>query len=145
MYIIMDRRASFLGHFEILQVLSAYGADFSINSIKTTENAAHFATIAYKLLCIRFIGQRGTVLIVTIFIMISFNVVVGCPTNEVNSDGLTPQKIAKNEGTKDAMKELKKLSGFQDKVSRGTKPKGYAEPWSIRVSIKGYNDVQLLS
>lgn len=31
------------------------------------------------------------------------------------------------------MKELKKLTTFQDKVSKGGKPKGYAEPWSIRV------------
>lgn len=63
-------------------------------------------------------------------------IAIGCPTNETNNEGLTPQKIAKNEGTKDAMKELKKLSGFQDKVSRGAKPKGYAEPWSIKVSIE---------
>ncbi len=31
------------------------------------------------------------------------------------------------------MKEIKKLTTFQDKVARGTKPKGYAEPWAVRV------------
>ena len=34
---------------------------------------------------------------------------------------------------KDAMKELKKLTSFQDKIARGAKPKGAAEPWAIQV------------
>lgn len=59
---------------------------------------------------------------------------VGCPANETNQEGLTPQKIAKNEGMKDAMKELKKLTNFQDKVAKGGKAKGYSEPWCVRVS-----------
>ena len=59
---------------------------------------------------------------------------VGCPANEANEEGLTPQKIAKTEGFKDAMKEAKKLSSFQDKAARGAKPKGFAEPWCVRVS-----------
>jgi len=33
------------------------------------------------------------------------------------------------------MKELKKLTTFQDKVARGSKPKGYAEPWAVQVRI----------
>ena len=33
------------------------------------------------------------------------------------------------------MKELKKLTTFQDKVERGSKPKGYAEPWAVQVSL----------
>lgn len=36
---------------------------------------------------------------------------------------------------KDAMKELKKLTSFQDKAARGAKPKGYAEPWCVQVSL----------
>ena len=60
---------------------------------------------------------------------------LGCPTNETNRDGLTPQKIAKNEGMKDAMKELKRLTNFQDKVARGGKAKGYSEPWCVRVRL----------
>ena len=60
---------------------------------------------------------------------------IGCPANESNQDGNTPQKLAKNEGFKDVMKELKKLTGFQDKVAKGGKPKGYTEPYLVRVSI----------
>ena len=58
----------------------------------------------------------------------------GCPANEANEEGSTPQKLAKAEGLKDAMKEAKKLSTFQDKAARGAKPKGFAEPWCVRVS-----------
>ena len=32
------------------------------------------------------------------------------------------------------MKELKKLTTFQDKVDRGVKPKGFSEPWAVKVS-----------
>ena len=60
----------------------------------------------------------------------------GCPANEPTTDEgeLTPQKIAKAEGYKDAMKELKKLTTFQDKAARGAKPKGFSEPWAVTVS-----------
>ena len=58
---------------------------------------------------------------------------IGCPANEVNEEGQTPQKLAKADGIKDAMKELKKLTGYQDKVAKGGKPKGFAELWCIRV------------
>ena len=64
----------------------------------------------------------------------SQSLTAGCPTNETNDQGVTPQKLAKAEGMKDAMKELKKLTTFQDKAARGGKPKGYAEPWCVRVS-----------
>ena len=60
----------------------------------------------------------------------------GCPANEENNEGLTPQKLAKQEGLKDAMKELKKLTALQDKIARGTKPKGAAEPWAVQVSLR---------
>ena len=60
---------------------------------------------------------------------------LGCPANEANEEGLTPQKIAKAEGLKDVMKEVKKLGSFQDKVTRGAKPKGFAEPWCVRVRL----------
>ena len=60
---------------------------------------------------------------------------LGCPANEANEEGLTPQKIAKTEGFKDVMKEVKKLGSFQDKVARGAKPKGFAEPWCVRVRL----------
>ena len=51
-------RAADLGHFEVLQVLSAYRADFTV-ATTTGDNAIHFATRANKLLCLRFLGQRG--------------------------------------------------------------------------------------
>ncbi len=51
-------RAASLGHFEVVQVLSAYGADFTV-AASSGENAMHFATMANRLLCIRLLGQRG--------------------------------------------------------------------------------------
>ena len=60
---------------------------------------------------------------------------LGCPANEATTDEatLTPQKIAKAEGYKDAMKELKKLTTFQDKAARGARPKGFSDQWAVRV------------
>ena len=51
--------AAGLGHFEVIQALSAYGADFTVASA-AGENAMHFATAANRLLCTRLLGQRGT-------------------------------------------------------------------------------------
>lgn len=59
--------------------------------------------------------------------------IIGCPANEENDQGLTPQKLAKQDGLKDVMKELKKLTSFQDKVAHGSKPKGAVEPWAVQV------------
>lgn len=85
----------------------------------------HFATLNHRLLCLRMLAQRG------------------CPANEATHEsGATPQKLAKAEGHKDSMKELKKLTAFQDKVARGAKPKGYAEPWAVQVN--GLRSIQQL-
>ena len=51
-------RAAALGHFEAIQTLSAYGADFTLKTV-AGENAMHFATKNYRLLCTRLLGQRG--------------------------------------------------------------------------------------
>lgn len=51
-------RAASLGHFESIQMLSAYGADFSL-STSTGENSMHMATKNCRLLCTRLLGQRG--------------------------------------------------------------------------------------
>lgn len=56
--ICMHCRAATLGRFEVIQALSAYGADFTV-STTSGENAVYYATAAYKLLCVRFLGQRG--------------------------------------------------------------------------------------
>lgn len=73
-----------------------------------------------------------------VFVCLVYTCVIcceGCPANEAtNEEGVTPQKMAKTDGFKDGMKELKKLTTFQDKVARGTKPKGFAEPWAVTVS-----------
>lgn len=50
--------------FECIQVLSAYGADFTAVN-KTGDTALHFATVAYRLLCIRLLGQRGKAIVIT--------------------------------------------------------------------------------
>ena len=51
-------RAATLCHFEALQVLSAYGANFTIvNSDQQT--AMHLTLPSSNLVCIRFLGQRG--------------------------------------------------------------------------------------
>jgi hypothetical protein len=51
-------RAAALGHFEAIQTLSAYGVDFTLKTV-AGENAMHFATKNYRLLCTRLLGQRG--------------------------------------------------------------------------------------
>jgi ankyrin repeat protein len=107
-------RAASLGQFLVIQVLSAYGADFTVSTTRH-ENAVFFATRSNHLIVLRLLGQRGS------------------PTNDENEQGVTPQKLAKQEGMKDVMKELKKLTSFQDKIARGAKPKGAAEPWAIQL------------
>ena len=58
----------------------------------------------------------------------------GCPAGQATTkEGLTPQRIAKKEGLKDAMKELKKQNTFQNKCTLDIKPKGFAEPWAVKV------------
>ena len=51
-------RAASLGLFEVIQVLSAYGANFTMTT-SSGENAMHFATTANNLLIVRLLGQRG--------------------------------------------------------------------------------------
>lgn len=58
-------RAASEGRFEVIQVLSAYGVDFT-QEASTGENAMHFATIGYRLLCIRLLAQRGAFLNTTL-------------------------------------------------------------------------------
>lgn len=107
-------RAAALGHFDVLQTLSAYGASFKTSTSLSLENAMHFALSTGNLNVIRFLGLRG------------------CPANETDSSGQNPQKVAKGMGRKDLMKEVKKLSTFQDKAGRG-KVKGFTEQWLVQV------------
>jgi len=68
----------------VLQVLSAYGADFTA-ATTVGDNAAHFATTANQLLSLRFLGQRGAVrhMLITLFLSnydLGHAVVVGVDT-----------------------------------------------------------------
>ena len=54
-------RAAALGHFDVLQTLSAYGADFKARTSLTLENAVHFALTTGNQNVIRFLGLRGIV------------------------------------------------------------------------------------
>ena len=51
-------RAAALCHFESLQVLSAYGADFTVTN-NDQQTAMHLTLPLSNLVCIRFLGQRG--------------------------------------------------------------------------------------
>ena len=51
-------RAAALCHFEALQVLSAYGADFTVAN-NEQQTAMHLTLPSSNLVCIRFLGQRG--------------------------------------------------------------------------------------
>ena len=62
-------RAACLGHFLVIQTLSAHGADFTLSS-SHQENAIFFATQNNHLLCIRLLGQRGEIIIIIIIIII---------------------------------------------------------------------------
>lgn len=51
-------RAAAFCHFESLQVLSAYGADFTVTN-NDQQTAMHLTLPSSNLVCIRFLGQRG--------------------------------------------------------------------------------------
>ena len=51
-------RAAVFCHFESLQVLSAYGADFTVTN-NDQQTAMHLTLPSSNLVCIRFLGQRG--------------------------------------------------------------------------------------
>lgn len=51
-------RAAALCHFEALQVLAAYGADFTVTN-NDQQTAMHLTLPSSNLVCIRFLGQRG--------------------------------------------------------------------------------------
>ena len=61
-------RAADLGHFLVIQVLSAYGADFTL-STSQQENAIFFAARKNHLIILRLLGQRGQrhIIIVSLF------------------------------------------------------------------------------
>ena len=125
----------------MIQVLSAYGADFSLSTTEQ-ENAMFFATRGNHLIVLRLLGQRGRYtndLYGVVHVTFGTCDYTGCPANEENNEDppLTPQKVAKGLSLKDAMKELKRLTTFQEKIARGSRPKGAAEPWAVQVTREG--------
>ncbi|XP_072546322.1 ankyrin repeat and EF-hand domain-containing protein 1 [Salminus brasiliensis] len=87
------------GYFEVIQVLSAYSADFSVVNLNG-DTPLHLAAAGGYADCCRFLAQRG------------------CNPKLKNLDGLFPRQIAKNSGHKAALKELKKAEQLHTKFSK---------------------------
>ncbi|XP_056135341.1 ankyrin repeat and EF-hand domain-containing protein 1-like [Lampris incognitus] len=83
------------GFFEVIVLLSAYGADLGMVSLNLT-NALHLAAAGGFAKCCRFLAQRG------------------CNAKQRNSEGLLPRQIAKDKAT---IKELKKAERLQGNLS----------------------------
>ncbi|XP_067224333.1 ankyrin repeat and EF-hand domain-containing protein 1 isoform X2 [Chanodichthys erythropterus] len=86
------------GFLEVLQVLSAYSADMCISTTKG-NTPLHFAAAGGFNECCRFLAQRG------------------CNPKLKNLEGLLPSQVAKNNGHKAALKELKKAEKMHVKLS----------------------------
>ncbi|KAG1973158.1 ankyrin repeat and EF-hand domain-containing protein [Pimephales promelas] len=99
------------GFLEVLQVLSAYSADLGISTAKG-DTPLHFAAAGGFNECCRFLAQRG------------------CSPKQKNLEGLLPSQVAKNNGCKAALKELKKAEKIYVKLSKpdAVNPN---EPWAV--------------
>ncbi|XP_052009395.1 ankyrin repeat and EF-hand domain-containing protein 1 [Xyrauchen texanus] len=86
------------GFLEVLQVLSAYSADFCVLT-KKGNTPLHFAAAGGFNECCRFLAQRG------------------CNPKLKNEDGQLPSQVAKSNGQKAALKELKKAEKMYLKLS----------------------------
>ncbi|CAL8243555.1 unnamed protein product [Lota lota] len=84
------------GFFEVLVLLSAYGADLGSAALDL-NNPLHMAAAGGFADCCRFLSQRG------------------CNTRQKNADGLLPRQVAKDKATS---KELKKAETLQVKLSK---------------------------
>ncbi|XP_021322982.2 ankyrin repeat and EF-hand domain-containing protein 1 isoform X2 [Danio rerio] len=99
------------GFLEVLQVLSAYSADFCV-STTNGNTPLHFAAAGGFNECCRFLSQRG------------------CNPKLRNLEGQLPSQVAKSNGHKAALKELKKAEKRHVKFSApdAINPN---EPWAI--------------
>ncbi|CAL8361459.1 unnamed protein product [Gadus morhua 'NCC'] len=84
------------GFFEVLVLLSAYGADLGCAD-RDLSNPLHKAAAEGFADCCRFLAQRG------------------CNTKQKNVDGLLPRQLATDKATS---KELKKAESLQGKLSK---------------------------
>ncbi|KAG7461134.1 hypothetical protein MATL_G00206710, partial [Megalops atlanticus] len=99
------------GFFEVIRVLAAYSADLGV--ITTEGNTPlHFAARGGFTDCCRFLAQRG------------------CNPKLKNQEGLIPRQIAKDNGHRTAVKELKKAERLQGKYSKqgAINPN---QPWAL--------------
>ncbi len=101
------------GFFEILLLLSAYGAHFDVYDFRA-NNPIHLAAKANAGACCRFLATRG------------------CNPKVKNMDGDLPKTIAKDNKAKDASKNIRKAEKQYAKLSRQTNESGGVN-WSIRL------------
>ncbi|KAG5277508.1 hypothetical protein AALO_G00118430 [Alosa alosa] len=99
------------GFFEVIQVLCAYGADVGAVT-KAGETPLHYAARGGHAECCRFLAQRG------------------CNPKLKNEEGLLARQIAKDNGHKAAVKELKKAERLHGKFSRPGVPNPN-ETWAL--------------
>ncbi len=101
------------GHFEVLIVLSAYGAHFDNYDVKG-NNPIHLAAASNAGNCCRFLATRG------------------CNPKAKNTEGETPKSIAKENKAKDASKNIRKGEKQYAKLSKQAMESGGVS-WSIRL------------
>ncbi|XP_078140764.1 ankyrin repeat and EF-hand domain-containing protein 1 [Centroberyx gerrardi] len=101
------------GFFELIVLLSAYGADLAATALNCT-NALHLAAAGGFAECCRFLAQRG------------------CNAKQKNSEGLLPRQMTEDKGTS---KELKKAERLQAKLSGP----GAAEPETWRAALHDWS------
>ncbi|XP_041721886.1 ankyrin repeat and EF-hand domain-containing protein 1 [Coregonus clupeaformis] len=87
------------GFFEVIQVLSAYSADMGVMTSEG-DTPLHYAARGGFTDCCRFLAQRG------------------CNPKQKNQEGLLPRQIAKDNGYKAVVKELKKAERIHGKYSK---------------------------
>nr|XP_023662539.1 ankyrin repeat and EF-hand domain-containing protein 1 [Paramormyrops kingsleyae] len=87
------------GFFEVIRVLSAYSADLGIMAADG-NTPLHYAAQGGFSECCRFLAQRG------------------CNPKLKNYEGLLPRQIAKDNGHKQALNELKKAERLHSKFSK---------------------------
>uniref|UniRef100_A0A4W4FS50 EF-hand domain-containing protein n=1 Tax=Electrophorus electricus TaxID=8005 RepID=A0A4W4FS50_ELEEL len=87
------------GFFEVIQVLSGYSADLGVIA-KGGNTPLHLAAAGGYTDCCRFLAQRG------------------CNPKLKNLDGLVPRQLAKDNGHRAALKELKKAEHLHTKFSK---------------------------
>jgi len=105
-------RAAKVGSFEILMHLSAFGAKFDKCDIEM-KSPIHWATELNFPLCVRFLGQRG------------------CDPRTKDRRGNIPKVVAKDNGFKEVLKELKKLERIFNRISKGLPPP--SDPRLVRI------------